>query len=878
MDWILNWAETLKAGTEEAGGKGWNLGQLYDYGFTLPRGAVLKASAHGLFLKSLSFKTPITLDLSRVPTDIEKDLLILRNQIQAASLPLEVERELREFLRQQGWEETPLAVRSSASLEDSGLWSFAGIHESYLNQKGVVNILQAVKNCYASLWTTRAVAYRQKMQIPLDKLKMAVVLMEMAEATASGIGFTCDPRSGRKDLLVINAGYGLGESIVGGQSEPDEYLLDSRTFVPLILSKKTGRKTSQTINLPEGGTQRVPLSPEESSRQVLTDEHIIQLGLLLLRVHDALGDDGDPVDVEWAWNGKTFTLLQARPVTSLPRYTFPALKNQPDYWSNANIKDAIPMVQTQLTRKMFRNMVQALLNKPFDMAGYQRPEGISYYRLYQGRGYFNLSVLQWAYYDCIGMHPSITNRLTGGHQPEIQIPDEGKAFSRMKILRNWRILRLAIPSLKALKMAPHIFHKNRSYCRKWRDMEQIPLSSRETLAALEELYAHSLGLTPTIAIINGMSGMPLVRLSELLKQRFPGREAALTNALMAGKGQIVTAEQGYQVISLAEIAREDPEALAFFQEDPFIPLSWQEKMDDRSEFKMGFIQYLKDFGHRAVYEAEILNPRWKEDPSYQLEIIRSLIPTADLKALQAKQKNIRDKAWNEIKSKVPVYLQWAIQFQLHQAVKGAELREEAKSEMARLLLPLRILSRKLGETLAQRGILENWEDVYYCQWAEILSILKEIWDGKGLKKLVLKRKRLRAYQETLAAPDLIIDDTPQLIKASTLPVKGNYYSGLGGAPGRATGKARLIHHPSEGNRLEVGDILIAPSTDPGWSPLFLKASALVMESGGSLSHGAIIAREYGIPAVLNIPGIMTRLKEGQTLTVDGDEGRVYLST
>jgi pyruvate,water dikinase len=875
MNWILQWDEIQKENREETGGKGWNLGWLNEYGFMIPEGGVLKASAHGLFVKSNQIKYPGTLDLSGVYADIEKELAALRQDIMEAPLPAEIEQEIITFLCQKGLEDTPLAVRSSASLEDTGELSFAGIHESFLNQRGAVNVCQAVKNCYASLWTTRAVAYRQKMKITPETLGMAVVLMQMVEAESAGIGFSCDPRNGRKDLLMINAGWGLGESVVGGQSEPDEYILDPRKFLPEIVSKHIGKKAGKTISLPEGGTQLVPLSREESQQQVLSDEQIIQLGLLIQRVHDALSEDENPIDMEWAWNGKEFILLQARPVTALPRYTYPELRDQPDYWSNANIKDAVPMVQTPLTRKIFRNMVNALLTAPFDLSGYKRLPGVPYYQLFRGRGYFNLSIMQWSYYDAFGITPSVTNRLAGGHQSEIKLPVEGVKGPLFTLCRYWWLLRLAIPSLKALKLAHHVFRKNRRYCRKWEKREKGILSNEDFLIALDELYEHSIGLTPVIANINGMSGMPMIRLADQLKINFPGREMALANALMAGAGKIVTAEQGYRLVHLAEVARNDSAAAAFFHKEPFKPLEWQQRLPEASLFKKGFMKYLEEFGHRAVYEAEILNPRWKEDPSYQLEIIRSLIPTADLKAIKEKQQTTREKAWAEIKAKSPFYRQWLIRFQWDQAVKGSELREEAKSEMARLLLSLRVISHKIGENLASQNMIDQWEDVYCCEWAELAAIMKGYWDGAGLKKLIKKRKELRAYQETLEAPDLIINNAPQYIKAAASSLNGKCYAGLGGAPGRATGKARLIHHPSEGKKLEPGDILVAPSTDPGWTPLFLKASALVIESGGTLSHGAIVAREYGIPAVLNIPGIMSHLQDGQTLTVDGDEGKVY---
>jgi pyruvate,water dikinase len=163
----------------------------------------------------------------------------------------------------------------------------------------------------------------------------------------------------------------------------------------------------------------------------------------------------------------------------------------------------------------------------------------------------------------------------------------------------------------------------------------------------------------------------------------------------------------------------------------------------------------------------------------------------------------------------------------------------------------------------------------HCTWNEILAILKGEWEGNGLAVLVAERKVRRQELEALSTPDFIIDETPQFAEPVTSG-SGKGLTGMGVAAGKASGMARVITHPQEGEKLQAGEVLVAPSTDPGWTPLFLRASAIVMETGGFLSHGAIVAREYGIPAVVNIPGIMKIINDSQLITVDGDEGKVYL--
>ena len=201
----------------------------------------------------------------------------------------------------------------------------------------------------------------------------------------------------------------------------------------------------------------------------------------------------------------------------------------------------------------------------------------------------------------------------------------------------------------------------------------------------------------------------------------------------------------------------------------------------------------------------------------------------------------------------------------------------AKSVYVKLYEPGRMIYLEIGRRLVERGILENQTDIYYCVLSEIFSIILGYWDGNGLAVLVAERQTRRKVMETFSPPDLIIDDAPMFAEPVTCN-SGNELTGLGVAAGRASGTAKLIYHPDNGEKLQAGEVLVAPSTDPGWTPLFLRASAIVMETGGFLSHGAIVAREYGIPAVINIPGMMRMVKDRQLITVDGDEGKVYLWT
>lgn len=347
---FLSWPEAFQAGVDITGGKGWNLGRLDRYEFRIPAGGVLAAGAYRNFIEENNLleateKIAQSVSIGNIgEREIEEKLFLIREKIKAGIISPHIKEELASKLKDIGILKKPLAVRSSATAEDASGTSFAGIHESFLNVRGMDNILYTIKGCYASLWTPRAVAYRRKMDVKDGKVIPAVVIMEMVEAKAAGVGFTCDPRTGRGDVMVISANFGLGESVVSGAIEPDEYRL-RLGYWPEITEKIIGRKEGMTVPGKHGGTEFA--RPVESmAGQALSDENIVKLSFLILRVFEALGSGEQHQDIEWVFDGSEFILVQTRPVTALPRYTCAEIKEQPDIWSNANFRDAIPVVQS----------------------------------------------------------------------------------------------------------------------------------------------------------------------------------------------------------------------------------------------------------------------------------------------------------------------------------------------------------------------------------------------------------------------------------------------------------------------------------------------------------------------------------------------------
>ncbi len=876
--YFLNWEESANSTITEVGGKGLNLGSLHRYGFLVPAGGVLTARAYQDFLEHNRLAEFIHAAASikaEEALENEKMLGEIRRKINEGSMPDPIQQELAERLAGMGLLDKPVAVRSSATAEDSSRASFAGMHESFLNVTGLELICQAIKGCYASLWTPRAVAYRRKMGFRDDEVAAAVVIMELVPAASAGVSFSCDPRTGRRDRIAISANFGLGESVVSGAVEPDEYLLDSRILLPKILTKKIGNKKQCTKSRSGNGTELVG-SGDCANKQVLDDNRITELGLLTLRVYEALGSGIVHQDMEWAFDSNRFFVLQARPVTNIREPSFPEIAGQLVIWSNANLKDVMPQVQSTITWNLVSCMLPRMMSASLQAAGYHVPHGINWVRLYKGRGYFNLSALQWGFYDSMGLLPGKTNEFIGGHQPEIKVP-AGNPLSGLKGMK--RVLRQIYYLFNILRIqgsAEKIFKDIREKADSWNQLNFGGMNENELISLLSKMRKIYVEFGPSYMILGSSASVYLEGLARTLDADFPGRGYSLANGLLAGISEKMTsAQHGYRLMELAQTAQIDDAARKYFMAQHFDPAAFRNEIPEGSQFRNEFEEFLKDYGHRGIYETDLLNPRWREDPGYLLENVRAELFSpgyADHRKAQAEK---RKAAELEIEEK----LKWSfrrikISILVKQARKGAEMREMARSVMVKPYESSRLVLQDIGRRLVDKGILKEKTDVYHCALPEIIYILAGHRDGTGLKILVEDRKRIREELSELEPPDVIIDEVPQP-PAQQQQVHGKVLSGLGVAAGRASGSARLIRHPRENIKLLAGDVLVAPSTDPGWTPMFLRAKAVVMEIGGYLSHGAIVAREYGIPAVVNVPGVMKALKDGEQLTVDGDEGKVY---
>lgn len=830
---ILDWEQAAEQGPAIAGGKGWQLARLAGLGVPVPDGFILAAAAsHG-----------------RRPGDAVPEAVL-------AAVA-------RELMRRD-WSDRPLAVRSSAAQEDSGTASFAGIHLSRLNVLGVDALEQAIGAVWDSAYSAQATAYRQRLGLSQDDPAMAVVIMPLLPAQSSGVIFTCDPASGRDDQMLINAHWGLGESLVGGQADGDEIRLQGHPVTDDLREthRRTGAKLRHTRLAAVGGTELADTPADLAARAVLTTEQAVTLGRLARDTARALDFAKPQYDVEWVWDGAAFWIVQARPVTACGRHTYAELRTQPAFWSRGNTREVVPDPLSPLDWDNSLFMVNRMLAQGWELAGYPVLEGAQRAGLFHGRLYLEASLMQWEAFDALGVPPKAINSLMGGRQPEITVPvPHWRQFLR-RMAGRLRYMRRSRPLRRAADGNLRRAHEQGAH---WRG---LPLPKDN--AALADLLRHQFAAlrgADDLFYLQGSGGGALSALLGVLEKRFPGESHALAAALLAGGDPSVTARQGYDLIALAQVAARDAQALEWLRRTGRDGAGWRQSLPAHSPFRTAFAEFLERYGHRAVAETYLRNPRWRERPDYLLDVILGLIGT-DGEALRQRQTAASAEAQKRLDQSLPAWLRRLVRALLRSATQECNHREAARSALMALGEPLRRTLLALGTRLGLGA------DIFNLCTQEVLAAAEGRLDLHfAMRRAALRRAQLAEWA-AVGEPEIItLHGTAPPVAAPAGFTDGAWHGTAVGA-GAARGRAHVAARPDAGTGMTQGDILVAPSTDPAWTPLFLKAAGLVMETGGYLSHGAIVAREFGIPAVVNLSGILAQVNSGQMLEVDGGTGTV----
>jgi pyruvate,water dikinase len=740
-----------------------------------------------------------------------------------------------------------VAVRSSATAEDGAITSFAGQQETILGVQGESALIDAVSRCWASLKSERALAYRRRQGVEEDGLAMAVVIQQLVPAEVSGVLFTRDPLDAEGRRMLVEASWGLGESVVSGRVTPDRYHLDreSGAILDQYISTKTTLSTAQ-------GMQEVP--PEKQNEPCLTSTQLAELAELGRRVEAYYGDARD---VEWAWADGRFWLLQARPITTagaaereqVRREEIAALSTKAasggTVWSRYNLSEVLPE-PTPMTWALARRFLSGCggMGLMYRDLGFEPDRALdeeSVYDLICGRPYCNLSREPKMYAQGLPLEHSFADLKASPHKA--LYPKAEPNWSRV----GWRFW-LLFPAtfFKTIRLTLRLDHCRQTCAAKLRD-EILPAFAHETAEGARE----DLSRLETSALLERFEFWIRRTLYDFARDSLqPTVLAALAMATLEQRLQKLLGPQRSQA-ALGELAigvRPDPNA--------DLPGAVQELAAGR----LDRAAFLAKFGHRGNQEMELAQPRWAEDPDSLDRLVapaNQKEPATTLAAPATWQKIAEDAHLNSVQRAVlETEVQW-----LHTYLG---LRETAKHY---LMMGYAVIRRCLVE-LDRRYRLGG--GVFYLLPEELPRLAA----GEDLLAVIAQRKRRRLLALSLEVPQVLFSDDLEAIGRPPMIGGSDTLQGVPLSAGVAEGPALVLHEPTCKDIPTEPYILVCPSTDPAWVPLFVQARGLVMETGGVLSHGAIVAREFGLPAVAGLPGIHQRLSTGQRLRVDGATGRV----
>ncbi len=847
---------------ELAGGKGRSLAAMMQGGIRVPTGFVVTTDVYRAVVEVNDLGAEILEIVGRETA--QAAALKLADRFESLVIPPEiVEQILTTRTRITGDE--PVAVRSSATTEDLPGASFAGQHESFLNVATAESLLTAVRACWASLWTARAIAYRSEMSLDHANAAMAVVVQVMFEADVSGVIFTANPTTGRRSEMVIEGSYGLGEAIVGGDVTPDVWLVDRDKNT--IASATRGSKADMVVTADEG-TIQTSVPEDQRERLCLAPETVLALADMATEAERLLG--GDPQDVEWVVVGDQCALVQSRPITNLP--TTPedvvwlpppgakmlvrrqVVENMPgplsplfeDLYLSSGLDQGMDGLMVEMDMPID---LDSIVNRPLFVTS----NGYGYCRLDVNFGWDFVKQMPKIWYYSATRFPGILRSLVPRWQ-------RGLADYQTEIIR-------------------------------WRDADRSAASDKTLFEGIRSLAWADATYWFFTTMMVGTAKIAEGLLAGVLRAR--SLKGKLTTGMyLAGfESRTLKGEQALEAI--AERIRED-EALR----DLFLATPADEIVPALAERSGGkavledLENYLEEYGHQ-VYDLDFAEPTQIEDPTPVLIGLKALVLSPrSSKARQVEITAQQDELVELTRTVLGPLRRGLFNKSLSWARQAGPYREEALFYMGAAWPTLRAIARELGGRLVDAGVLEEADDIYYLQAAE-LEVLVDGQSTSGTKAefaaAIIQRKELRDARKGLHPPGRVPEsfrfkygplDFTRLLELFETQKRNldddARLAGFAVSPGLVTGPACLIRSVDDFDRMRPDSILVCPTTTPAWTPLFSQAIGLVTDIGAVLAHGSIVAREYGIPAVLGCGNATQRIRDGQMIKVDGSAGIVEL--
>ncbi len=875
-NYVLSFSEIDKTQLLTVGGKGANLGELSRItGVRVPDGFCITTNG---YLRIVNENTSLKEYFDKLSMLKVKDRATIgelsakiRKIIENTPIPADIEKEVAEQIAKIGVSNA-YVVRSSATAEDLPTASFAGQQDTYLNIIGLSSIYKHICKCWASLFTDRAVTYRILNGFDHQKVQLSVVIQKMVFPESSGIMFTADPVSGNRKISSIDAGFGLGEALVSGLIDPDIYKVKEKA----IIDKKVSIKKQAIYGLKEGGTVKQELEPHKQKEQVLSDTQILLLEETGRKIEEHFNK---PQDIEWCISDGLIHIVQSRPITTL----FPAPEK----------RDGKPRVYLSMShQQMMTDAIKPLgidvFRIGFDMTGGAALIGVG------GRIYMDVThdlaspIGRGIMIKGIGSADVLIQKALKrvvARKEYIKTLPRGKTTYNMSGAMGKAMFRGMLEMQQILKA------KNLDILIRWvADAKENLKNTKSEIvkvsgSSLFDYILDDMRKMVEITVYNGY-GVGLASLYAKSKidknlKKWIGVENA-SDILSQAVPFNVTSEMGFDLLDVSDEIRKHQDVLSYFenaQDKSFFEDML--KVSGGTEASEAILSYLEKYGARCTGEIDITRTRWAEKPTILIPMILSNIKNFEPGAHEATLKRMN----KEVETKTKEWLE-----KIHRLpggrskVKSLEklifvfrnyvgIREFPKYIMMNHYLLYKQVLLKQAEMLVQKGIIQYLEDIYYLNFKELGDVVRT---GQLDYTLIANRKEDFFIYEKMTPPRVITSDgeiiTSEYDKSDA---PAGALCGIAVSSGVIEGRARVVLRMEEAS-LEEGDILVTAFTDPSWTPLFVSVKGLVTEIGGMMTHGAVIAREYGLPAVVGVENATKLIKDGQRIRVNGSGGFVEI--
>jgi len=868
------------------GGKAVGLAMLKRIGVSVPRAVCLTTDFYRHWLDVSGFGPRLTeLVATAGDADVRRKILEqIRCEVEATPLSADAEAALRQGIGRVtlGRDGDVLSVRSSGVDEDHLDASHAGLHTSRIvpghDRRAII---AAIKTCWASVWTETAWTYRERLGIPHASAAMAVVVQRYVAAVCSGVAFSADPLTKDRTTVVIEAGWGTAEALVSGKMTPEEYRVSLNGDGPAGAHRRPGRQEEMTV-WRDGRSAALPLDDTRRGRPVLNDSQVRELASVAKAVERTLGT---PVDLEWVCDGDRLWAVQARPITTLTE-ALHASAHAPTLWTRANLKEVFPELPSPLALSYLTLALNRMFRTYHAAHGYSVAPDSRLVCVIHGRPYLNLSLMQQMTIER-GGDPAIVGRLFGGASPVEPRPPA--PASRPEIPRSGRA-RLAREMLATFLGTPYrghrLFRGMRRQAAALDDRSLEALDDRALSAHADAFFAtlmHESTLGRLHEVVSAQS-RAYMTLEALLTAWMPTDVDGLLKRLMTGLGTLPNVRMTYRLMDLAALAVQDSRARAYFTGDlDEDALAGYEAALGGTAVLAGLRAFLREFGHRGPYESDVMSARFADDPGPVLRLVQLHVragATQDAARHAAERSRVRHVAMADVRcvlhegrGSLAFVAQWTLFRIMCSALhRLLALRDECRHVMTMMVAHLRRVALEIGRRARRDNVLADPTDVFFLTFDEMPRVLVER-DG-AWRLLAAERRRQRESDAQLQAPDIVSDDgTAGGVERAADAPGDNELLGYGVSSGIVTGRVRVLRSAETIGHLS-GEIVVIPAIEPTLTPIFPLVRGFIAEMGGLLSHAAILAREYGLPAVVSVHGATRRLRDGDRVELDGSTGRI----